>query len=68
MPTGRTPECSRLGIGQISTRSSCISILQWNDGKYRLIMSRCGIYFIVVMVGMLFSQDITEIRENNNEW
>jgi len=67
MPTGRTPKCSRLGIRQISPRSSRISILQWNDCEYRLIMPGCSIHITLVMVGMLFSQDITEIRENNNE-
>jgi hypothetical protein len=67
MPTSRTPKCNRLWIRQISPRSSRISILRWNDCEYRLIMSRCSIHITLVMVGMLFSQDITEIRENNNE-
>jgi hypothetical protein len=68
MPTSCTPKRSRLGIRQISPRSSRISILRWNDGKYRPILSRCGIHFTLVMVGELLCQDITEIRENNNEW
>jgi hypothetical protein len=67
MPTSRTPKCNRLWIGQISPRSSRISILRWNDCEYRLILSRSSIHITLVMVGMLFSQDITEIRENNNE-
>jgi hypothetical protein len=67
MPTSRTPKCDRLWIRQISPRPSRISILRWNDCEYRLILSRGSIHITLVMVGMLFSQDITEIRENNNE-
>jgi len=67
MSNCRTTRCDRIGSRQISAESSSRSILRWNDGQYRLIMPGCSLYSCVVMVGVLFGQDITEIRENDSK-
>jgi len=68
MSNCRTPRCDRIRSGQVGAKSSRRSILRWHDCKHRIIMLGSSLYFSMVMVGMLFCQDIAEIRKNNTQW
>lgn len=65
MPTGRIARGHHQFPRQSGTRFSRLSILQWDDRQYRLVMYRCLVHVIMVMVGILLRQDIAEIRKDH---